>query len=137
MKKRLEGPGSAGPSVVIGWRAWYTNERVFDSKITHWKFLPKDGVITIMLFLNKRNKTTKFPLRRQMYGDYYWYVPEKEIYGCCYYPIMLPNGKVLTNAESPKDILNRYPGAIILRGQWVSEQELEKINKESMETRFL
>lgn len=112
---------------VIGWRAWYAGGRKYSSKSSTWEELPKDGVIQIYLFMDERNKSSRMPYRRGMAGsDYYWHVPGEDVYGAC-------------NADEmgPNEILLRYPGALIKKGKWVSEQEYDAVIKESFETRFL
>lgn len=112
---------------VVGWRAWYRGGRVYDSKTTAWADLPDDGVIQIYLFMDERDKTSRMPYRRGMAcSDYYWYVPGEDVYGSCNADEMLPT-----------EIIRRYPGALIKKGRWVSEQEYADVMLESYETRFL
>ena len=112
---------------VTGWRAWYVGGRVYDSKTTAWADLPDDGVIQIYLYMDRRDKTSRMPYRRGMAGsDYYWHVPGESVYGCCD-----------ASEMTPGQIAERYPGALIKRGRWVSQKEYDAAIKESFETRFL
>ena len=112
---------------VVGWRAWYLGGRAFDSKTNTWADLPDDGVIQIYLFMDTRDQTTRLPYRRGMAGsDFYWHVAGEGVYGCCD-----------ASEMKPDEILKRYPGALIKRGRWVSQEEYDAVIKESFETRFL
>lgn len=37
---------------VIGWRAWYTNDRIFDSRQVTWSSLPRDGVLGVVVYFS-------------------------------------------------------------------------------------
>jgi len=39
---------------VVGWRAWYTDNRIWDSAHTKWEDLPPRGIIAIMLYCDPR-----------------------------------------------------------------------------------
>ena len=57
---------------VAGWRAWYTSDRIYDSRSTTWKALPKTGVLFIMLYLDQMTAGGR-RYREALYGnDYYW-----------------------------------------------------------------
>lgn len=52
---------------IIGWRAWYTEERVYDSDSTRWEQLPRQGALVFVFYLPTNGK------RHIMQGqDYYW-----------------------------------------------------------------
>ena len=37
---------------VIGWKAWYTNDRFYSSATDSWTALPNSGVLVIMLYFS-------------------------------------------------------------------------------------
>jgi len=38
---------------VAGWKAWYTQHRVYRSAIDRWEDLPKEGVLFVMVFFDE------------------------------------------------------------------------------------
>lgn len=57
---------------VAGWRAWYTSGRIYDSRSTTWKALPKQGVLFVMLYMDQTTANGR-RYREALYGcDYYW-----------------------------------------------------------------
>ena len=58
---------------VIGWRAWYSGGRTFDSATTPWTDLPTEGVIGFMLYEDTLCPDGVCPTRRQLANaDWYW-----------------------------------------------------------------
>ncbi|MHA2279266.1 MAG: hypothetical protein ACXAC5_00020 [Promethearchaeota archaeon] len=104
---------------IIGFRAWYENSQVFDSKTITWENLPDDGLIVVILYENKRLRSGDGHYRRICSNkNYYW--------------IVLPNLlDVFYDDDNP---VERYPGAIVKRGKWVPYAEYEAVTKEAMET---
>lgn len=52
---------------VVGWRAWYTEGRVYDSSSSRWEDMPHVGVVAIVVYHRTR------PYRRIMVGgSLYW-----------------------------------------------------------------
>jgi hypothetical protein len=108
------------PTRIIGWRAWYTGGRTFDSATTEWEDLPDDGVVLIMLYQDVRDSSNFF-LRRGMSGaDYYF--KSGDIYGSGFHDDEIPR---------------RYPGASIKRGKWTTEEEMYAVTEEANRERFV
>lgn len=58
---------------IAGWRAWYTEGRVFDSRETAWRDLPLEGVLVVAVYYDAfAADAVRY---RTLYdGDeYYWY----------------------------------------------------------------
>ena len=66
-------PREDGSPSVIGWRAWYSGGRVFDSHSTRWVDLPSAEVLGVMIY--EETMTPKgTPTRRCLINsDWYWY----------------------------------------------------------------
>ena len=104
-------------SKIIGFRAWYENDRIFDSKNTEWGDLPNDGLIVVMLYESRRLKGDNGHYRiRMANSSFYWVVP--------------PN--ILDVFHDDEDPTERYPGAIIKLGKWVPHEEYEAVVDSSM-----
>jgi hypothetical protein len=102
---------------VTGWKVWYDYGGVFSSKGSSWETLPRDGVQFVQLYFDKRGERSKLPYRRRFAGDdFYWHIPGTEIWGSCTYAEM-----------AKEEIRRRYPGAVILRGRWTSEDTYLRI----------
>jgi hypothetical protein len=89
--------------IVVGWRAWYSDGKVFSSKTTRWHVLPADGVLIIILYYADAR-------RRIMQGADYYFIASgvaDAIYG--------------ESGEPPEAIVARYPDAIVKRGRWTDD----------------
>lgn len=42
---------------IVGWKAWYTQNRVFSSDETDWRDLPKTGVLAVLVFFDERSSS--------------------------------------------------------------------------------
>ena len=91
------------------WRAYYTEGCRFDSDGYRWRDLPDDGVLGIKLWLDDGQQC--------IYGfDWYFHIPD--------------TGLFAGNDDAPDEILARYPGAILKRGQWIPSDEWRQIKRE-------
>ena len=63
---------------IVGWRAWYTGGRVYDSASCSWEDLPELGVLVILLYCRERHRS-----RRLSGRSLYWREPTEDgfIYG--------------------------------------------------------
>ena len=87
---------------VVGWRAWYTGGRQFDSGSTLWEELPAVGVLYIVLY----NRTR--PYRRMMSSvTLYW--KDGDMY-CC-------------DNTADARIREELPRNCIKEGRWTTDQE--------------
>jgi hypothetical protein len=95
---------------VIGWRVWYERD-VYDSKKHGLSDLPDDGLQKMRLYYCDGRQ-------RDLSGaDYYW-IAENE------------TGMIYATDSNPPDPM-RYPGAIVIRGKWTSEENLYRIEQEA------
>ncbi len=88
-------------TAVLGWRAWFTSGRVFDSAAVAWADLPDDGFVVGMVYYDDGTS------RIVAGGDFYFAVGDSIAY----------------NDDPPEVTLGRYPGIAIVRGQWVPDAE--------------
>ena len=94
------------------WRAYYTDDRVFESTVHTWRDLPDDGVLAIAIV---RDGTVG---RRVMAGyDLYFHTPGTDLFG--------GNNDTLEANE------RRYPDAIFKRGQWVGDGEWQSVYEQA------
>lgn len=104
---------------IIGFRTWYENDKVYDSKSTTWKELPDDGLIVVILYENKRLRSDDGYYRRILSNkSFYWVMPDNPL-------------DVFYDDENPT---KRYPGAIIKLGKWVDYDQYEAVTVTAMET---
>ncbi len=111
---------------VIGWKAWYTDGSVYDSKQTIWQDLPDDGAVSVVLYFDEVDHSGK-PIRRTLEGsDYYFMAPglNDNIYGESFAQVRY---------DVVKDIARRHPGASIKRGKWTDDETMRRISKEAQE----
>lgn len=40
--------------IVVGWKAWYTQNRVYSSSVHNWEELPKEGVLVVMVYFDEK-----------------------------------------------------------------------------------
>lgn len=108
----------ANNQTILGFRVWYENDQIFDSKTTTWEVLPDDGLIVVMLYENKRLKSgTGYYRKICSNQSYYWVVPPNNL-------------DVFYDDDNP---IERYPGAVVKRGKWVPYAEYETAIKKAME----
>lgn len=92
------------PFDIVGWRAWYTGGRKFDSSTSRWEDLPPEGVLLFCLYQRERKR------RRLMLGvTLYW--KDGEIYAC--------------DNTADADIRPDLPAECIKRGKWATDAEYQ------------
>lgn len=88
----------------IKWTVWYDGGRRFDSSDTRWEDLPDDGVLYVAV------------KRTQGYM------------GLCGSDYYFKSGEIVgMNNDPPEDTLARYPGAVLKRGRWTTEDEMRDV----------
>jgi len=104
--------------MAVHW--WYTNGRsgTFECQtdadfISQWAALPDDGVLAFKFWFDAKNPTR---LGQNLNGnDWYWLQPTD-------------NGVLFGHSDDTQDeILARYPGAILKRGQWTTADEMQTV----------
>ncbi len=109
---------------VIGWRAYYSGQRVFVSTTTAWADLPSTGVLFIVLYEAGEWDESKHKHYRRLIvgGDWYYYDADLDEYGY-----------VLTHkdwgqwADAPVDLKRAYK-----QGEAVSDEEMAQIEASAM-----
>lgn len=96
---------------IVGWRAWYTGGRYFDSTTTTWEDLPELGVLYVIVYCRSRPRSRSMSTK-----DLYWLeiTPEGDIYAC---------GDVAGSIISQDSIDNNR----VKRGKWVTDQEMAEV----------
>ena len=102
---------------VIGWKAWYTEQRKFDSRQTAWADLPDDGVLLLMLYFDSRDGQ-KRPKRMIMSGNDYYFSDGDQLFG--------------SSNQDPDAIRERYPTCAVKQGKWTTYPDIERVNSEAI-----
>ena len=102
---------------AIGWHAWYSDNREFDSKHIDWVDLPDDGLAIVVVFMGEVADDDGDTPYRQVYSghDFYWTIPGIPL-------------EVFCSDENPKV---RYPGALVKRGRWMPTDEYYQYAEEA------
>ena len=101
---------------MIAWKAWYRGGRAFCSTGTTFAELPDDGALGFVVLFDEISGPSGMHFKKQYSGgDLYWLV---DILG----KLTLCQG---SHDDQPE---KRYPGAIIKRGAWTSDQEMQLVN---------
>lgn len=96
---------------VVGWRAWYSGGRTFDSVTTTWSELPADGALYFLLYHRTR------PYCRSMCGrSLYWQEPTA-------------NGPIYAYDDSADAIISQetWQANRVKRGKWVTDNEMQEV----------
>jgi hypothetical protein len=103
---------------VLAWKAWYRGGQAFCSTGREWDELPDEGVLGIVVLFDETGPGSNIPLRRMVSGsDLYWACEIDGHWTIC-------QG---AHEDRPE---KRYPGAIIKRGVWTSDEEMQRVNDE-------
>lgn len=102
---------------IIAWAIWY-EDAFFSSKDTKFEDLPRDGVLLMRVYEERRDAEWNHVVQQYAGYDYYFRAigPKDYLYGCD-----------LDSRERPthQDILDRYNKPIILRGKWTDRETLQ------------
>lgn len=103
---------------TFAWKAWYTGGRAFCSDGTDWADLPDDGVLGIVVVFDEVSQPSGERFRRLVSGsDLYWMVD------------LLGSPTICQGAHEDRPD-KRYPGAMIKRGTWTSDEDMQRVNAE-------
>ena len=109
---------------IKGWRFWYTLGRVFDSRETSWEDLPESGALFLVVYEDSETPAG-YPFRRTYSGgDWYWRG------GCCEYGVSGSTDRLDVWIEPPP-----FPPAVLKRGAWVDDAEMERVRNAGFEAR--
>lgn len=97
--------------MIIGWRAWYESE-VYDSRTHTWEEIPDDGIQVVYFYKSDGRR-----LHGSGYSSYF-----KNPWGF--------------NMDEPREVIKRYPEAIIKRGKWIDLERLEEIEREAADYKW-
>jgi hypothetical protein len=106
---------------MIRWRAWYRGGQDFESADTKWEDLPSDGMLMAVILLDEYSEGGVRYRRIMMGSDWYWLCELEGRITLC------------ENNETPDKILERYPDAVLKRGAWTSDEEMERVKKVAYE----
>jgi hypothetical protein len=102
---------------VIAWKAWYRGGVAYCSTGKTWAELPDDGLLGIVVLFDDLSPSGERLHRFISGSDLYWMV---ELEG----RITICQGQ---HEDRPE---KRYPGAVIKRGAWTSDEEMQRVNAE-------
>lgn len=95
--------------MVRHWRAYYTDNRQFDSDEYDWSDLPDDGVLGVKLWFEDGHQC--------VYGfDWYFHVPDTNLFA--------------GNNDTLHEIRDRYGDVILKRGKWIPSDDWRRVKKE-------
>ena len=103
--------------MIVGWKIWYTNNRVYSSHDITWHDLPDDGVLFLILYRDQTYMDSgvekRYRTRLHAY-DFYGSDGDQMFMG---------------NNDSLRRNKKRYPGLMFKEGIWVSDSEFQKIEQ--------
>lgn len=102
---------------MIAWKAWYQGGRSYCSSGTLWSELPDDGALGFVILFDVLSPDGERYRRFVSGSDLYWMVELEEQQTLC-------QGM---HGDRPAE---RYPGAVIKRGAWTSDDEMQRVNAE-------
>jgi len=108
---------------VLGWIAWFDDKKKYNSKETLWDDLPSDGCLIVNVFSKIEDQPNILCLTLNS-DDWYWKQVREDgdiIYGS-------------DTKQTEQEIKDRYPGAVLLRGRWASEEIMNFVNHDARNT---
>ena len=108
-----EVPTTGTDTPVAGWRVYYTDGREYDSTETSWADLPDDGVLLLRLYYDRHTDGGVRYTKSLSGDDHYFHVPGTALFGC--------------NNDPIDEIEARYPGAIVKRGMWTTQDDMWRV----------
>lgn len=116
----------------VGWKAWYSGGHKYSAATTTWAELPETGVLLIQLYFDKRGKNSRLPYRQTYSSDDYFWLKGDDM-GALSQAVV---GSCRHEEMTPEKIVEKYPGAIIKRGIWVSGEEFDAAMQDAAKDRF-
>ena len=90
---------------IVGWRAWYSGGRTYDSTMTSWRALPPDGALVFVLYHRRPGH------RRIMSGvSLYW-------------RRVTESGIVFACDDAADALLDGVDTQDLKHGKWVADEE--------------
>lgn len=102
---------------VVGWKIWYTGGRIFTNKDGKFCAAPKDDVLMMMVYYEKKDGMGR-PTRIAHSGSD-WYFSDGRIFG--------------SNNDSLEENNRRYPNSCFKKGKWSTSEEMDRVNKIAIE----
>jgi hypothetical protein len=102
------------PQDVVRFKVWYVGGASTEGEsFADWQALPDDGVLSVMLWHEDGT-------RRVMQGNDFYFATPGGVYG--------------HNDHPQQETERRYPGASVKRGMWTTDEIMEKVSQEAMES---
>ena len=93
---------------VTGWRAYYDDGREYDSESDAWVDIPDDGLLILVLFLDRWSGEGTVQHRTTLDGeDWYFHEPGTNLFGA--------------NSDPREMNERRYPNCVFKRGKWAED----------------
>lgn len=105
---------------VAGWRAWFKGGSTFDSVQTKPEDLPKTGCLLVMIYFEPERNNRRYNNGSDLY---FWQQVDGDV-------IIGSTGS--NNAMGVADLVAKYPGAVVIEGEWTTDAEMAQITDLAM-----
>lgn len=110
---------------IAGWKAWYTNGRVYRSSIDQWEALPKVGALCILVFYDK-NTSDGHPYKDILAGNRRYFMAIGSSGELMLKPSLWKENKLIATYSTKPEWIKE--------GVWDDDTTIERINREALNT---
>lgn len=108
---------SEEPRTTLGWRCWYDDDSVYDSRTTAWADLPDDGLLVKMIYYSDGT--------RQVQQNSFYFEAEHH------------SGEPIRGTfEFEADVRTRYRNPVIKKGRWAPDDYYRKVVTAAMASKW-
>ena len=107
---------------TIGWKAWYTQNRVYRSSIDSWEDLPKVGLLCVVVFLHKDGEDHDY--KEILNGNRRYFMAIGSSGNTFLKPSLWKEAKLLETYDTKPEWIKE--------GIWDDEETIERVNKEAL-----
>jgi len=111
---------------IIGWKAWYTDNRVYRSSLDKWDDLPKVGCLYVLVFFNELDTSETQHYKEIISGNRRYFMATGSSGDIFIKPSLWKEAKLL-------DTYNTKP-EWIKEGIWDDDNTMERIRNEALST---
>lgn len=111
----------------LGWRAWYTQGRVYDSRFDSWPELPKEGVLAIVVFFDTKDSAGEH--YKEILNGRRRYFRSIGSSGAEFYKASLWTEKKITNTYAARP-------ECVKEGIWDDDETMEAVLAEALAAKF-
>ena len=110
---------------IAGWKAWYTDNRVYRSNLRKWEDLPKEGVLLVMVYYDDMAPNGK-PFRDIIHGSRRYFMATGSS-GNLFLKGSLWNENKLLGTYSTKP-------EWVKEGVWDDDETIKRVVQEALDT---